>query len=338
MNGTRKTAVRLEYDYAKAKPILEKIAAVAVGGKTEIKVKKTSWDDLDSDTQEQIEEKWKKENYDKELEYQHQNYYENDAINDAKSNVADDFNAGTETDWADETLTDYIVSRIDDGLPKIPFTAEQLSKSMSITAGKYNDFANEDAEVEFDNKELNKDQLALPGFKNKEPHEYLTDEMRKGFSDAILATFVVVAQEKSQYMEPPDYLEQQAQESIDDQWGQMDDDEKYNWAKENSIIDLDEEEETSEGELDALPTKFDPLNETSGTDYRRTQALAKIMSVERASQLLVERGLVKDLDTARSKVKTMDSDLWEFLERVFYLYSWYDLASGGGRGIGWKTS
>ena len=57
----QKTALRLEYDYAKVKPLLEKIAAVAVGGKTEVKVKKTSWDDLDSQMQTDIEEKWKQE-------------------------------------------------------------------------------------------------------------------------------------------------------------------------------------------------------------------------------------------------------------------------------------
>ena len=313
----KKTALRLEYDYAKVKPLLEKIAAQAVGGKTKVMVKKTSWDDLDSQMQTDIEEKWKEENYDKELEYQRQNYYEEEALSDAKSKVADDFNDGTETDWGDEALTDYIVSRIDDGLPKIPFTAEQLSKSMSITAGKYNDFANKDAKVEFDNKELmephgyNKDQLAFPGFKDKEPYEYLTDEMRKGLSKAILDAFNSEAESKQSDMEPPDYLEQQAQESIDDQWGQMDDDEKYKWAKENSMIDSDEEEETSEGELDALPTKFDPLNETTGKDYQRTQKLAKLMSVERAAQLLVERGLMNDIDTARSQIKEIDEQLWQ---------------------------
>ena len=67
----------------------------------------------------------------------------------------------------------------------------------------------------------------------------------------------------------------------------------------------------SEGELDALPTKFDPLNETSGKDYERTQALARIMSVERASQLLVERGLMKDIDNARDHIKEIDGDLWQ---------------------------
>ena len=80
-------------------------------------------------------------------------------------------------------------------------------------------------------------------------------------------------------------------------------------AKNNDLVP--DEEETSEGELDALPTKFDPLNETSGADYERTQALARLMSVERASQLLVERGLMNDIDTARTQIKNIDERLWE---------------------------
>ena len=316
----QKTALRLEYDYAKVKPLLEKIAAQAVGGKTEVMVKKTSWDDLDSQMQTDIEEKWKSENYDKELEYQRQNYYEEEALNDAKSKVADDFNdkgPGDMPMWYNDTLDEYISDRKEEELPELPYTKKQLFLAMQIGAGKYDEWSNEDAEVRFDEDKLDepkgysKDQLSFPGIEKKEPWEYLTAEMRIGLSKAILDAFESEARSKTQDMEAPDYLEQQAQESIDDQWGQMDDDEKYKWAKDNSMIDSDEEEETSEGELDALPTKFDPLNETTGKDYQRTQALAKIMSVERAAQLLVERGLMNNIDTARSQIKEIDERLWQ---------------------------
>ena len=305
----QKTAVRLEYDYAKVKPLLEKIAAIAVGGKTKVMVKKTSWDDLDSDTQEKIENGWKKENYDKELEYQENEYYENDAINDAKSQVADDLNnkgSGDMPMWYNHALDEYINDRKEDKLPEIPYTKKQLFLAMQI---------DEDAEVKFDEDKLNepkgysKDQLSFHGIEKKEPWEYLTAEMRIGFSKAILDAFNSEAESKLMNMEPPDYLKQDAQESIDDQWDQMSDSEKYNWGKENDLIP--EEEETSEDELDQLPTKFDPLNETTGMDYQRTQKLAKLMSVERAAQLLVERGLMNDIDTARSQIKEIDERLWQ---------------------------
>ena len=53
------------------------------------------------------------------------------------------------------------------------------------------------------------------------------------------------------------------------------------------------------------------LTRPRGTDYQRTQDLAKIMSVERAAQLLVERGLMNDIDTARSQIKNIDERLWQ---------------------------
>ena len=110
--------------------------------------------------------------------------------------------------------------------------------------------------------------MLYPDLKTRSHRNTLPMKCGKVFPRLSWTPLKVEARSKHNDMEPPDYLEQQAQESIDDQWGQMDDDEKYNWAKENSMIHSDEEEETSEGELDALPTKFDPLNETTGTDYR----------------------------------------------------------------------
>ena len=308
----QKTAMRLEYDYAKVKPLLEKIAADAVGGRTEIKAAPKEWDELDDETQEKIESAWKQDHFQKELEYCRIDYFENQAIYDAKSEVADDFNdkgPGDMPMWYNDTLDEYISDRKEEELPELPYTKKQLFLAMQIGAGKYDEWSNEDAEVRFDEDKLDepkgysKDQLSFPGIEKKEPWEYLTAEMRIGLSKAILDAFESEARSKTQDMEAPDYLEQQAQESIDDQWGQMDDDEKYKWAKDNSMINSNEEEETSEGELDQLPTKFDPLNETSGADYQRTQKLARFMSVERAAQLLVERGLMNDINTARDSDK-----------------------------------
>ena len=236
-----------------------------------------------------------------------------------RSEVAYSFNDDRDSkdnQWAFDSINEYSQERKDNEKKEIPFNTKQLIDAMTIK-GQYSDFSSSKISIFFDNKKLtdpigyNKDQLVFPGIKAKEPHEFLTDEMRDGLEQAMKDSFDTEVEEKVDTLEPPDYLEQQAQESIDDQWGQMDDDEKYNWAKENSMIDSDEEEETSEGELDALPTKFDPLNETSGTDYRRTQALAKIMSVERAAQLLVERGLMNDIDTARAQIKNIDERLWQ---------------------------
>ena len=228
----KNTAVRLEYDYAKVKPLLENIAADAVGGRTEIKAAPKEWDELDDDTQEKIESAWKQDHFQKELEYCRIDYFENQAIYDAKSEVADDFNdkgPGDMPMWYNDTLDEYISDRKEEELPELPYTKKQLFLAMQIGAGKYDEWSNEDAEVRFDEDKLDepkgysKDQLSFPGIEKKEPWEYLTAEMRIGLSKAILDAFENEARSKTQDMEAPDYLEQQAQESIDDSWGQMDD-------------------------------------------------------------------------------------------------------------------
>ena len=313
----QKTALRLEYDYARVKPILEKIAAVAVGGKTEVKVKKTSWDDLDSQMQTDIEEKWKQSNYDSFYDSEVENWRENDAETDGRRQVADDFNSGNTPDWAIDAIQEYIDDNTDEG-KEFPFDAHQIKKAMSIE-GQYDDFSTSKIEVKFDDDDLDrmkpkgysKDQLTLPGVKKMEPHEYLTDHMRDGIEQAISDAFKVAASDVADNLDPPDYLGDSTNETLDMFWGDMDDDEKYHWAMKNTTFLETDDDKESEGELDALPTKFDPLNETSGKDYERTQALARIMSVERASQLLVERGLMKDIDNARDHIKEIDGDLWQ---------------------------
>ena len=59
----------------------------------------------------------------------------------------------------------------------------------------------------------------------------------------------------------------------------MSDSEKFNYAKysTDTIKDLQklaESEPTLDG-VTGIPSKFDPLNETSGADYKKTQKLAR---------------------------------------------------------------
>jgi hypothetical protein len=308
----QKTALRLEYDYAKVKPILEKIAAEAVGGEAKIRKDLKSWDDLGGDTQGQIEDKWKKQNYDSFYDSEVDNWRENDAGTDARRQVANDFNSGNTPDWAIDAIQEYM-----DDNPEYkewPFDAHQIKKAMSIE-GQYDDFSTGKIKVEFDDGELDepkgysKDQLTLPGVKAKEPYEYLTPDMREGITKAISDAFGTAADDVAENLDPPDYLSDSTDESLESYWDNMDDDEKYKFGKEQDIIPTEDDEES--GELDQLPTKFDPLNETSGADYERTQALARLMSVERAAQILVERGLMKDIDNARDHIKDIDGQLWQ---------------------------
>jgi hypothetical protein len=63
----------------------------------------------------------------------------------------------------------------------------------------------------------------------------------------------------------------------------------------------------------ALPDKFDPLNETSGTDYKRTQKLARYLSIHRAVEIAKERGIKVEgeFDVHTDDVRKVDRKLWE---------------------------
>jgi hypothetical protein len=94
----------------------------------------------------------------------------------------------------------------------------------------------------------------------------------------------------------------------------MDDKSKFKWVKNNT--DLVDDEGSSKPEtpkagyyhVEALPEKYDPLNATSGTDYQRTQALARYLSVHRAQQVLEDRGLITK-DRTQS-LAAVDTELW----------------------------
>ena len=87
---------------------------------------------------------------------------------------------------------------------------------------------------------------------------------------------------------------------------------EYDYAKVKPLLENIANESFGKrgSDLDKLPEKFDPLNETTGEDYQRTQTLARVMSIERASQLLVERGLMNDMASARAAIKNIDGELW----------------------------
>jgi hypothetical protein len=78
---------------------------------------------------------------------------------------------------------------------------------------------------------LIKGQLTLPGIEEPDPSDALTEEMREDIIKNITLKFDEEAEKKESDMEPPEYLQENANESADSSWEEMDDDEKYNWTK-----------------------------------------------------------------------------------------------------------
>jgi hypothetical protein len=336
------TARRLEREYQSAKPALDKLATDAVGKETsepqdvesededEAPYVPESWDELSNDQQEQGFEAYKDQNLQSYIDNEQQNYYDSgDALDDAKSELAHTTMHGPGADhdeWLIEAIDAY---RESDDAPRIPYSTQDLVDAISLDYQNGNQGSG-DFSVDFDDSKLQKpsnlpppEQQTLPGIEPVKPEEQLTEAMRDGISKAIEKAFDEKADEKAGDMQAPDYLNESATEMVESDWQHnMSDDSKFEWIKNNT--DLIEGETPSKPspdapetmQVEALPKQFDPLNLTSGEDYKRTQALARHLSVERAAQVLTARDLDEQFDAKGNIVKISPSVLRDRLSKV----------------------
>jgi hypothetical protein len=320
------TAKRLEKQYQEARPALDKLAKDSVGAEMEVPGDEEedeppyvpeSWDEMSDAMQQEAGEKYKEQELSSYLESEKNNWYDSgNALDDAKVITADKYNDG-ERDWAQEAVDDVIAEHAEGDKP-IPFTSEQILDA--ITLGYEPGYeGNGDLHVDFDDKQLQQPagfdpaQQTLPGIEPIEPATLLTDAVRDEITKAINKAFDSKSQDVSSSLDPPDYLEDSAKEMVEMDWDDnMSDKSKFAWTKDNTSIIEDNSTEGSQAapdyiRVDALPKHFDPLNQTSGDDYRNTQALARYLSVERAKQVIKDR-LGDDVSTA--DLAKADAALW----------------------------
>ncbi len=319
------TARRLEREYQTAKPALDGLTEKATGQSIEAEPDKDDegeppfepeeWDQLSDSDQEAAGEKYVEQNQSSYYDSEVSNWYDNgQALDEAKSLVANNFNDGKNTDWLDEAITKYR----EESDTRIPFTNEQLIDAINLSYQDGSDGAG-DLGVGFEKKELQEPsnltpgQGTLPGIEPLKPEDQLTQEMRDGLVTAINKAFDEQASDKQSSIEPPDYLADSAKEYLEEDWAHnLSDKDKFEWTKNNTSI---VEEASTEGtqpssetfHVDKLPGHFDPLNATSGADYKRTQALGRILSVERAAQVLEARKLPVP---SKSELQRIDTRLW----------------------------
>jgi hypothetical protein len=315
------TARRLEREYQTAKPDLDKMAADAVGRSTSGPVDEDDesfvpeeWDQVSDDIKEQAFDAYKEQSLQGYIDNEQQNWYDSgQALDEAKSIVVSDFNEGKEMDWATEAIKDFR----DEFDGRIPYTDDQLLSAISMTYQDGYD-GNGKFEVDFDDNKLQApsnlpppEQGTLPGIEPVAPEEQLTEEMRDGLSKAIEKEFDKTADSKSSDLSPPDYFGDSAAEMMESDWNDgMSDKSKFAWTKDNTEL-LSDETPTEQGVVVALPKTYDPLNMTSGEDYKRTQALARQLSTERAAQLIAKNVLKGEVTPALiNAVKSMDGRLW----------------------------
>lgn len=288
------TAKRLESEYAAVRPDLDAIVTKGIESGAEVGTSgnASSWDDVSSDNQESAQDKFIDQNHDSYYDSEVQNWSDSgDALNDAKSQLADD------GDFKEEFLADFIKDRMDNDEEHIPYTAQQLSDAMEVSYQNGED----DPEVTFntdflsepDNVNPNESaaQMTLPGIEVKpiDGKDSFKPEMEDAIRDAYIKAFNEKAEKNASNADVPDYINENTHEAVQSAWQEMSDEDKLQWTKDNTQI-LEDEDGNSEGSTElALPDVFDPMNETSGDDYRRTQAIAKYLSDNRAAQLITER-------------------------------------------------
>ena len=322
----KQTAVRLETEYQTAKEELDASVEKFVkdGPPTGIPTKLKDWSSLSSDQQEGMEEDYKENNIDSFHQSEIENWQSNgDAKAEAQEKVADEICGGD----ADQELDDVLSDLEEKNGKKFPFDHQQILHSIKVERfhgeatdyhfAIYDENNNDYFGLRFDNDQLknptgyDENQGVFEGVEKVLPEKYLTGQMRQQIAKAVMDKFEEMANEKAASMEPPDYLLDSAKELLDDAWDQLDDDKKFKYAK--NYLDLEDYHKIGDDSTLELPEKFDPLNDTTGNDYEKTQRLAKTLSLSRAADLIVKRGLIKNPNHAGiiENVADQDAQIWK---------------------------
>jgi hypothetical protein len=149
---------------------------------------------------------------------------------------------------------------------------------------------------------------AMPPMTGSEKEAFL--EMRVHLIQAIGEKFDSVAEDKASDMDPPDYLKDSAHEYASQLFSELSDEDKFEYATAKGFVD---DEQLTPGTLPERPHQFDPLNNTSGTDYKRTQAMARYLSIQRAVQVISKRmgkEWTQQHSGLESSVGAVDRQLW----------------------------
>jgi hypothetical protein len=326
-------AKELEQEYQEARPAVEKLASDAVGAEVEAPSDEEEeeegpyipeeWDMLSQSGQEQAEKEYIQWGHDDYVSSESDYYYTEYAPHEAREKVASDFNDGSERQWAENALEES-------DLPEdLPFDDAQILAAISINFEGNPGSSLHDPEFEWNDEYLDElkappaEQGRLPGIEAEQGHKLLTDEMRSEIEKVLTKAFDKEGDDVAGKLDVPDWVAENADEQLGESWGQMEESEKFEWTKQHTSIVDDEstgvEKESiaavESDQVDALPTKFDPLNNTSGEQYRRTQQLARYLSVERAMEVIKARGLAKPVSDVeerelRNMVAYADRNLW----------------------------
>lgn len=284
-----------------------------------------SWDELSLEDQSSVEQEYFSQELEKYVDSEKENWQNNGGgLDEAKATIA-----ASSTEFLSGVLKDYIEGKDDDGNKntdtEFPYTVDQLAEAITLDYESDGE-GHGDLDVNFDDDALTepasappKEQGTLPGIEPEDLSKRLTPAMREELTKVIEEAFDEKADDTYSNMDPPEYLADQAKEYMEENWTHnMDDKEKFGYAKHSTSIINDLEEaagiSTSAAASTAIPgvpKTFDPLNETSGDDYKKTQYVARTLSLKRAEQVLADRKIeLKPGVVAPIALRRLDNSLW----------------------------
>jgi hypothetical protein len=220
-----------------------------------------SWEEIGEHDQSQIETAWTRSTRDEFISSEEQNWRDSGgALDDAKSNLADDFNDRDGGTCAEAALKSWREQRAEEGDPAVPFTDEQILAGIDMNYDRDYEGRN-DVTVSFSDQRLDQmqpegydpAQQTLPGIEPIKPNELLSESAREEIDKALTEAFNTEAEDRAQDADPPDFSDQVA-EYQEEYWSSMSDRDKYDWAERNSElpeypIEDDDEEPQQEMEL-----------------------------------------------------------------------------------------
>lgn len=330
----KSTAIRLETEYQNSRSELEQIEQATLGDDVDTENSDEDedtlhenapyvpedWDMMTEAMKDDAFDKFKSYSHDEFLDSEISNYYDEQADDDARVKVAEDFNDGSDTEWAEEVIADWREEQKVD----VPYTDEQILKAIDLEHDPGNWPHEKGTSISINNDALGPrpgfgpNQFNLPGI--EPPKEGLSDDQEVDLVDALEKAFDNQATKLGPNMDPPDYLSDNIEEYQDEYWSTMDDKDKWNWVKQHTSIieDLEKEQEDYYNDhgakkdfetLDELPTTYDPMQYHDNSDYRKTQLLAHAMSIRRVKQLMERRGLGFGTSTD-AEIRRSDNVLW----------------------------
>lgn len=229
------------------------------------KFEPTSWEQINDDDQTRIKEAWLRSTESEFFNSEVEGWRDNgEGLHQAKVDLARNFDE--DADWAEDVVKSWRTANHD-----VPYSTDQIMKSIKVKYDDQNYDGRADPEIEFDDDKLRepsdappREQLLLPGFKEVDPASHFTEHMRDELGKQLVDAFNSKADDEQYRVEPPDYLRESSSESQHQYWDDMEDRERYRWANRNNELPQyplpDEESREEPGQQDPkqIEMKVDP--------------------------------------------------------------------------------